>query len=152
MAKFHQGKFKPRSPEKYQGDVDNIVYRSSWELKAMAWFDSNPSILKWASEESNIKYISPIDQRIHRYFIDFIIQYKSADGTINTAAIEVKPYSQTQKPKYPGKQTRRYLNEAHTFIVNQAKWAAAQEWCTKRGFKFVILTEYELGIKKRPTT
>ena len=151
MANFHQGRFKPRNPEKYQGDVENIVYRSSWELKAMNWFDQNPSILKWASEELIIPYISPVDQRQHRYFPDFIMQYKTSGGDVKTALIEVKPSVQCAMPKVPKKQTRRYLNEVMTYSVNQAKWAAASAWAQRKGWTFHVLTEYELGISKRPT-
>lgn len=148
--RFHQGKWFPKFPEKYQGDVNNIVYRSSWELKAFIWFDSNSSILKWASEELVIPYWSPADQRMRRYFPDFVIQYKTNTGTVDTAVVEVKPHAQCSLPKVPKRQTKRYLNEVVTYTTNQAKWQAARAWCADKGWKFVILTEYELGIAKRP--
>lgn len=151
MARYHQGTFKPRFPEKYVGDVTNIVYRSSWEVKAMGWLDSNSSILKWGSEELIIPYVSPMDNRLHRYFPDFVMQYKTSTGEIKNAILEVKPHAQCEMPKQPKRQNKRYLNEVTTYAVNQAKWEAARQWCEKKGWKFVVLTEYELGIKKRPT-
>lgn len=150
MGRFHQGIYKPKHPEKYVGDVNNIVYRSSWEVKAMIWLDTNPSVLKWGSEELIIPYVSPVDDRVHRYFPDFVMQYKTNGGGVGMAVLEVKPNAQRKMPNHPRKQTKRYLNEVVTYTVNQAKWTAAKLWCDKKGWKFVVLDEYDLGIKKRP--
>ena len=38
----YKGKFKPDNPSKYMGDVDNIVYCSGWEMRAMMYFVVNP--------------------------------------------------------------------------------------------------------------
>jgi hypothetical protein len=43
--------------------------------------------------------------------------------------------------------SKRYLTEVATVAVNQAKWAAAETYCKERNWKFVKLTEKELGIK-----
>ena len=51
MTKFHQGKYAPRNPEKYVGDVNNIIYRSGWEKRLLIMFDTNPNVLKYSSEE-----------------------------------------------------------------------------------------------------
>ena len=45
------------------------------------------------------------------------------------------------------KPTRRYITEVSTWAVNQAKWKAAKEYCDDRQWKFMIMTEKELGIK-----
>jgi hypothetical protein len=73
MAKSYQGYFKPKNPQKYKGDPTNIVYRSSWELKLMTYLDLHKDIVTWGSEELIIPYRSPIDNKIHRYFPDFIV-------------------------------------------------------------------------------
>lgn len=145
--KYHQGKFKPKHPEKYTGDATNIIYRSSWELKFMNWCDNSTNVLKYSSEETIIPYRCPTDNRFHRYFVDFKIQIKSRDGSIKTYLVEVKPSTQTQPPNYPGRQTKRYLTEALTFMKNQAKWEAAVQYCKERGWEFKIITEKELGLK-----
>ena len=75
-SKYHQGHFHPRNPEKYIGDCGNIVYRSSWELKFMQWCDRNENIMEYGSEEFWIPYVSPVDNRVHRYFPDFIAKMK----------------------------------------------------------------------------
>ena len=51
----------------------------------MLTFDDNPNILKWASEEIAIPYVSPVDRQRHKYFPDFIIELKNRLGKIETA-------------------------------------------------------------------
>jgi len=143
----YKGKFSPKNPKKYRGDPTGIIYRSLWELKVMKYLDDNRNILEWCSEEVAIPYISPIDNRPHRYFPDFIVRMLMPDGSIKTVMIEVKPKAQTKEPKIPTKKTRRYLTEVMTWGVNQAKWKAAQEYCLDRQWEFKLITEVELGIK-----
>lgn len=145
--KYFQGYFKPRNPSKYLGDSQNIIYRSSYEYRVMTYFDTNPNILQWGSEEFSIPYFSPVDKTWHRYFPDFIIKAKAKDGNTKTIVVEVKPYQQTIPPKYGQKPTRRYLNEIMTWGVNEAKWKAANEFCLDRGWTFQIITEKDLNIK-----
>ena len=145
--KTYKGKYKPINPNKYLGDPTNIVYRSSWERQCMLYFDKNENVVKWGSEEIVIPYRSPLDNKIHRYFVDFIIKVKTKDGAIQTSLIEVKPFQQTQPPKIQKRKTKRYLNEVTTFLTNEAKWIAAQEYCKDRKWKFEIITENELGRK-----
>jgi len=139
---FHKRKFIPIFPEKYTGDPTNIIMRSSWETRFASWCDKNPSVLKWSSEETIIPYRCPTDNRIHRYFVDF----KITVSTGKTYIIEVKPAAQTQPPIYPGRQTQRYITESLTFMKNQAKWIAANEFARDRGWEFKIITEKELGL------
>jgi hypothetical protein len=147
MAKSYQGYFKPKNPQKYKGDPTNIVYRSSWELKLMTYLDSHKDILTWSSEEIFIPYRSPIDNKIHRYFPDFIVTKINKEGKKETALIEVKPAAQTKPPKKQDKVTRKYITEVTTWGINEAKWKAANEYCKDRGWSFHIFTELELGIK-----
>lgn len=144
--KFYKGFFKPKNPEKYKGDPTNIVYRSSWELKLMSWLDSHPDVLQWGSEELAIPYVSPIDNRIHRYFPDFFVKKRGAGGEIETLLIEVKPHNQTRPPSVQTKKTKKYINEVYTWGINSSKWKAANEFCKDRMWKFVIMTEKDLGI------
>ena len=75
MYMAYKGKYKPTNPQKYIGDPTIIIYRSLWERNCMIYFDGNPSILSWASEEVIVPYKSPIDGRWHRYFPDFVIKF-----------------------------------------------------------------------------
>ena len=144
----YTGKFRPRNPAKYKGDYTNIIYRSSWELRCMKYFDSNSNILRWQSEEFYIPYKSPIDQRWHRYFPDFLITARQNNGTVETILIEVKPYKQTIRPKTQQRITQRYITEVRTWGINSYKWAAAKKHCAQKGWKFQIITEHELRIAK----
>ena len=130
-------------PEKYIGNPTNILMRSSWETRFAIWCDKNPQIVKWNSEETVVPYVSPIDNKPHRYFVDFKIQ--TANGT--TYLVEIKPKNQTVPPVGTRK-TQRYLTEAKTYVVNRAKWEAATAYAQNRNWKFIVLTEYELGLKK----
>jgi hypothetical protein len=142
-----QGYFKPKNPHKYKGNPTNIVYRSSYELKLMIRLDNHQDVVWWGSEEQIIPYRSPVDNRIHRYFPDFVASVRTKDGKTETIMIEVKPKSQTKEPERKSKPERRYIQEVLTYGVNQAKWKAAKEFCADRGWKFCIFTEDELGIK-----
>jgi hypothetical protein len=146
MPKYYQGKFRPRNPKKYKGDITNIVYRSSWELKFLNYCDKNESIIEYASEEIVIPYRSPIDNKIHRYFVDFYVKIKDKSGNIAKYLIEIKPKKQTLPPKIPTRKTKYYINEVLEYVKNQAKWSSAENFCLDRQWKFLILTENELKV------
>lgn len=141
---YKQGFFKPKNPKKYIGDPTNIVYRSGWEKRVMDWADTQSSVLRWCSEEVVIPYVSPVDGRYHRYFVDFFVEAKGRDGVVRKILIEVKPHAQTQEPKVQSRKTKRYITEVVTYGVNQAKWKAAEEYCKDKGWEFLILTEEQL--------
>jgi hypothetical protein len=147
MAKYIQGKFSPKNPKKYKGDVTNIVFRSSWELTFLNRCDTDPNILEYSSEEFCIPYRSPIDNKIHRYYPDMKIKVKTPSGSIETYVIEIKPKKQTQEPIKRTKKTKQYVNEVVTYLTNQAKWCAADIYCQQNKYEFKILTEDDLGIK-----
>jgi len=143
----YKGYFKPKNPSKYLGDPTGIIYRSLWELKFMQYLDTHPNIVNWASEEFCIPYISPIDNKIHRYFPDFYVKKMTKEGNLETMVVEIKPKSQSVAPEPKNTRTRKYIREVMTWGVNSAKWKAAEEYCKDRKWKFVVLTEKELGIK-----
>jgi hypothetical protein len=140
----YKGKFKPKNYQKYKGDPTNIVYRSLLERRFMVYCDEKPWVLEWSSEEIVVPYKSPIDNRWHRYFVDFWIKYRKSNNEIKTLLIEIKPDSQTRQPTKKDKVTRRFLTEVQTWGINQAKWKAASEYCLDRNWEFKILTEKDL--------
>ena len=148
MAESIKSIFKPTNPHKYQGDPNNIICRSTWERHFCRWCDTNPNILRWASEEFSIPYVSPVDGKVHRYFPDALIEYKNKSGQVKKSLIEIKPERQTRAPERRPKVTKSYIFECKTWEVNQAKWKAAQEFALDNGIEFKILTENELGIKQ----
>jgi len=137
----YKGKFKPKNPYKYNGDPTNIIYRSLWERRFMVFCDTKDSVLEWGSEELFIPYKSPIDGRMHRYFVDFVVKVKNKEGLIGTRLIEIKPKKQCSEPKKPQRKTKNYLNEVKNWCINSAKWDAAKEYAENRGWKFQIITE-----------
>jgi len=143
----YKGFFKPKNPAKYKGNPSNVIYRSGWELKLMVHLDSHPDVIQWSSEEFCIPYKSPVDGKIHRYFPDFFVKKKNPEGIVESLVIEVKPLKQVLAPQVQSKATRKYLNEVKTYGINSAKWKAAKEFCELKKWKFVIMTEKELGIK-----
>lgn len=145
-SKTYKGLFTPKNPEKYVGDSTNIIYRSSWECRVMHWFDINESVISWASEELIIPYISPVDNKKHRYFPDFVAKMKLSNGSIKTYVIEVKPDKQTRKPTQ-SRRTKRFLEESITYAINQEKWRSADIFCQQQGWEFKVVTEKDLGIK-----
>lgn len=144
---YHKGKFRPKHPHKYKGNVKNIIYRSGWELKLFVYLDRHPNIIEWSSEELRVPYLSPKDGKIHNYFPDVIIKAKKRDGSTDIIMIEVKPSKETKPPK-KSKNQKRMIEESMTYMVNQAKWEYAQKYCDSKGWLFKIFTEKELGIKK----
>jgi hypothetical protein len=114
----------------------------------MVKLDEWDDVLNWGSEEMNIAYRSPIDQKIHRYFPDFLAKMRNAAGNTFIRMIEVKPYAQTIEPEKPKKLSKRFIREVMEYGVNQAKWKAAKAYCDDKGWEFVVITEKELFPKK----
>lgn len=135
---FKQGYFIPKNPDKYVGGVDKIRYLSSWEYELDKFFDGNPNVLQWSSEPVAIPYIKPTDKRVHKYYPDYWVKYRTADGTIVQEILECKPLAQTKQPRGTGKYK---LYEQITYAINVAKWQACQSWCDVHGMKFRIITE-----------
>jgi hypothetical protein len=142
---YRSGKFQPSKPEKYIGDIHNIIYRSSWESRFCVYCDTNDSILKWSSEPIAIKYFNPMDKKDHDYNVDFYIKVLKESGEEQEWIIEIKPERQTQKPIYEGSMTlaklKSYNHSMQVWITNQAKFKAAKEWAEKRGFRFGVVDE-----------
>jgi len=148
MAKYKQGIYEPKNPKKWiitkTFDLNEkaIKYRSSYELKFLKYADLNPEIILANSEGVVIPYISPIDNKVHRYYVDFIVKNKKNKVFL----VEIKPYSQTIPPKKPKSKSgsKSFIQAYKTYLVNQAKWDAARNFAKKKGWEFKIITEKEL--------
>lgn len=139
--KPYQGKYTPEDKKKYRGDVNNIIYRSSLELRFFKQCDMRKSVTKWSSEELIIPYVCPVDGRPHRYFPDVVLEVEDVNGKKRVYVVEIKPDSQTRPPN---KRKKDYLYEAATWARNNAKWDAAKAYCKKRGWEFKLVTEKNL--------
>ena len=141
-----RARFKPRNPQKYVGDADNIWCRSSWEVTVCKYFDSRSDVIKWGSEELVIPYLSPADNRVHRYFPDFFVEYFDKDGNVCREVVEVKPLHESDAKFAKSDRSKEAL------LINDAKWKAAVIFCESRGMKFRVITEksiFHQGQKKK---
>jgi len=135
----YSGRYKVKNRKKYKGDADNVVFRSMWERHCFKWCDENPNIKSWSSEEVVIPYFYDVDKKYHRYFMDLKITFK--DG--KTILVEIKPEKETVPPKRPDK-SKRYINEAMTYVKNMNKWEAASKFAKDNNWGFQIWTEKTL--------
>jgi len=136
--KFAQGIYRVRNPEKYVGNSPPR-YRSSWEIAFMTFCDNNPSVQQWASEPLKIPYRDPLTGRQTVYVPDFLIVYIDQRSRKHVEMIEIKPANQMLREKV-GKNP---YNQA-AFVKNQAKWAAAGNWCRNQGIKFRVINEMDI--------
>ena len=142
----YRGRYTIKRPEKYAGDANKVVYRSLWERQAFKWCENNPKVKMWNSEEVVVPYKCTVDKKLHRYFVDLLIQMEDK----KTYLIEIKPKNQTTPPKKRSRKTKKYINEMITYSKNQDKWEAATQFAEHKGWKFQVWTEEtlkNLGIK-----
>jgi hypothetical protein len=136
-TKYHQGIYQPINLKKYVG-TKSIYYRSSWEIKLMQFFDTNPSVISWASEPVKIPYRNPFTDKYTVYVPDFIVTYVDAKDNHITEIIEVKPAKETFFEKAKTQKAKA------AFALNTYKWAAAQEFAAKNGITFRVITENQI--------
>jgi len=141
-SKFRQGIFTPVNSEKFIGS--KAIYRSGLELKFFRFCDNNVNVIKWGSENIIIPYISPLDGRVHRYFVDNYVVIKEGSA-IKKYLIEIKPFRQTSAPTTKYKKQQHLIYEQKQYAINVAKWEYARKYCSKYNMSFLILTEKELN-------
>jgi hypothetical protein len=157
MARPEPVPYRVKNLKKYKGDATKVIARSSWEKAFFKWCDHHPWIVEWSSEETIIPYMmehvnestGEIFVKPHRYFIDCKVTFQTPEGKRKTYLVEIKPFAQTQPPEpTQGKSRKTLLEQIATWKQNEAKWEAARAYCKEYGYEFIILTEYELGLKK----
>jgi len=139
--KYRQGIFTPVNKGKFIGT--NATYRSGLELKFMRFCDNNANVLKWSSEQIIIPYVSPLDGKVHRYFVDNFVVIKEGE-TVKRYLIEIKPSSQTHPPTTKYKKKEHLLYESRAWLINSSKWVQARIWAKKHDMEFIIITEKDL--------
>ena len=142
---YNQGFFRPYRPEKYLGDVNRIIFRSSWELKFMQFCDSTEKVLKWNSEGLKIPYFNPLSKTMNNYYIDFFVILKNHKNELERWLMEVKPSKFTEPPVRPVRMTPKvlesYMYAAKQYIINRAKFEAARDFVVNHDMQFGIITE-----------
>ena len=143
--KWKQGFFIPKHPLKCMNIMETnepqpIVYRSGWEQQFAQWCDSTPAIYRWGSEIIRILYKDPIKNKMSFYTPDFYIEYLDDLKRVRKVLIEIKPLKETSL-----KETSNGYDKLMV-IKNSMKWAAAIQYCKKRGIEFKVMHEHNLGI------
>jgi len=163
---WKQGYFRPANLDKYIGDPNKIICRSSWEERFCTWCDNHPNIVQWSSEPVAIPYMNPCWRFVNgkfmagmsKYWVDFWIVVDK-DGDRQKWLCEVKPNSQIPTKmhvdklieekrsldKLSGKvkerKTKSYNQQLKVLLVNKAKFLAAKKFAEERGCKFAICDE-----------
>ncbi len=146
MAKFAQGRFEMKNPQKYVGKKTPLA-RSSWEFVFMRMLDEHQGVENWASESVQIPYRDPISGRSTIYVPDFFIVYNDKNGKKHAEIVEVKPASQTFK-----EQVGKSAYNQEQYVKNLAKLEAANAWCKQKGIRFRVINEDDIfhqGKKRR---
>lgn len=138
MAKWAQGFYTPKNPQKYVGK-HTPRYRSGWELTFMTFCDNNDSIIYWASEAIKVPYKHPLTGKPTIYVPDFFVVYRNKRGQQIAEVVEIKPKKQSiiESKKASAK-------DRAVVAVNHAKWAAANAYCKAQGLTFRVITEDDI--------
>jgi hypothetical protein len=165
-ARTKQGYYKVQNKEKYMGDPNLVIFRSSWEHTFCRWCDFSPSILRWSSEPIRVPYydrVSKLDELkrqgldpnnpknwvVKYYNTDYWIEVAKGDGTTQKMFVEIKPSGKLKKPIPPNdnaplKEVRRFNLLAKEYLINEAKFAALKAWAERSGAQFWVFTEETL--------
>lgn len=138
MAKYAQGLYTPKNPQKYVGK-HTPRYRSGWELTFMLFLDSNNNILQWSSESVVIPYRHPFTGKTTNYIPDFLVHYQNKFGKQLAELVEIKPKKQSLIESRSASAKDRMV-----VAINHAKWAAAAAWCRTHGLTFRVVTEDDI--------
>lgn len=153
--KYRQGIYNPRNPQKCINiqKKKKIEFRSNLEFEYFYQVDNSYKIKQWGSEVLWIPYFNPVKKRVSQYWVDLIV-WTEAYGII---AIEIKPAKEiiaiheNKKPKMTKRKKKEtFIYEMQMFEINKAKWIAAKEYCNKRGWKFIQLSEKDIKSGKIP--
>jgi hypothetical protein len=141
MAKYAQGIYTPKHPEKYIGN-HQPKYRSGWELTFMTFCDTNKNVLYWASEALRIPYKHPMTGKPTIYIPDFFVVYQNKHGQKIAEVVEIKPKKQSIIESKVSNAKDRIV-----VAINHAKWASAMAYCKAQGYTFRVITEDDLFYK-----
>lgn len=157
-GKYKQGLFTPKNKDKVikLNSQGGLYYRSGMELKMMIYLDNNENIVFWGAEHLKIPYTKTewstdsgeLITSDHNYYPDFYYELKKSDGSIRRVVAEVKPLKETQEPKVPSKATAKQLKnfeyDLKMYNKNLSKWKHMIEYCNRKEFEFIIITEQYL--------
>jgi hypothetical protein len=155
---YKQGLFIPKNKEKLikANGKGGVYYISGLEQKMMIYLDNNENIRVWSSEYIKIPYektewdssTGDMKTSSHTYYPDFYYELVRSDGSTSKVVAEVKPSSETTEPKLKpnptAKQLKNFEYALKMWNKNLSKWKYMIEWCERKGFEFIIITEQRL--------
>lgn len=158
-GKYQQGLYIPENKDKVikLNSKGGLYYRSGLERKMMVYFDKNPKVKCWGAENISIPYkkkewSSKIQDYVtsdHTYYPDFYYELFKQGDVISKVVAEVKPYKETIEPKLKpnptAKQLKNFEYDLKMYNKNLSKWTYMIEYCNRKGFEFIIITEKILG-------
>lgn len=158
-GKYKQGLYTPKNKEKITklNSQGGLFYRSSLEQKFMIYLDSNDNIKIWGAENMRIPYEKTeynnsrqiLETTNHTYYPDFYYELLKSDGSISKVVAEVKSSSETREPKLQinptAKQLKNFEYSLKMWNKNLSKWKYMIEYCERKGFEFIIITEEHLS-------
>lgn len=140
----HKNVYQVKNRSKYIGSSDKVFYMSGWEYSFFSRLEENPKVVRWNANAYSIRYISPVDNRVHSYFLDVYAEVIN-NGNLEKYLIEIKPDEQLWKPNLPKKKTPKammgYQRRTLEWVKNQSKWEAAVNFSRANGMFFLIVTE-----------
>ena len=125
----------------------------------MTYLDINTDIIRWSAEMFEIPYTSKevIDGDVvyknRRYYPDFYYEIKSGPEGIKKVIAEVKPKSEyidvlmfrEGKFNIPNNASVKKMKNLEYKMKmsqkNSAKWETMIEFCQKKGYEFIIITD-----------
>ena len=102
-----------------------LYFRSNFECEFYKILEKKTDVVRYNAECLEIEYY--FNGTVHRYIPDILVEYTNGKKQV----WEIKPKNQTKLPR------------------NLAKWQAANEYCRKRNWEFMVLTEKGLKIMKK---
>lgn len=164
MTNFSQGKYYVKNKAKCLNKSGIIEYKSSYEAKFCHELDvKRKNVVSWSYETLTVTYKSPIDKKLHRYYIDFIFDVRQHDGSIQKFLVEIKPSHEKEEielfeskgitPKKHGNmKAESWLFKQRAFLVNVEKWRSAKRYAEAKGYTFLVVTEKDLFGKLNKVT
>jgi len=157
--KYKQGIFYPNNKDKVikLNSQGGLFYRSGLEHKMMIYLDMNDNIIHWGAEHLRIPYSKTewvsesqdYKTTEHSYYPDFYYELKRSDDSVSRVVAEVKPSSETTEPVLrenpTAKQLKNFEYSLKMYNKNLSKWKAMIEYCERKGFEFIIITEQHLN-------
>lgn len=159
--KYRSGNYSLINENKYISDPTKIIYRSGLEYKFCIFLDKNPKVIKWGSEIIGVPY-TIFDYKLekntnHTYYVDYYAEIENSNSPtgMDRLMVEVKPEAEyiallkntpPMKPKnITAKSLETWEYNLKMFMINKAKWIAAQNYARLKHMQFVVVTEKVLN-------